>query len=257
MALIKLTDKPTVGTVNTTDLLTLNQGSSAKQVAVQKVVDLASAAASAAAQTALNPSILDGVYIMYHRKSDDYPVISTVAAWTGLQTSGEIADGVIVFQGGKHLAIAPTETNKYFSSSPVLVGAAVTDRVVVMNDWNGKALTAALIANSTLAADGDGYAPGWAHAYSRGNANGKGLTAGKWWLPSGGEKFFILSNFFKINKALAVITGATPLGTGAYWTSTELSAVNAWDLGLGNGGLDTLTKVSFLFAVRPVSAFIF
>jgi len=253
---MKLTDKPTVGSVNLTDLLTLNQGSSAKQVAVQKVVDLSSAAASIAAQTALTPSLLDGVFIMYHRKSDNIPILATSVAWPALQTAGEIADGVLVLQGGKHLVVAPTETNKYFSSSAVLVGTAVTDRIVAMNDWNGKALTAALVANATLAVDGDGFAPGWAHAYSRTNANGQGLTAGKWWLPAAGENTFMLANFNKINKCLSVINGATLLQGGAYWSSTEGSAAGAWDLNLGNGFLSPYTKVSILYAVRPVSAFI-
>ena len=256
MALTKLTDKTVVSSVNLTDGIHIVQGNSEKVIPVQKVVDIASAAASAAAQTALNPSILDGVYIMYHRKSDDFPVISTVDSWTALQTSGEIADGVLVLQGGKHLVVAPTETNKYFSSSPVLVGAAVTDRVVAMNDWNGKSLTAALIANSTLAADGDGYAPGWCHAYSRSNANGKGLTAGKWFMPAGGQGMFMLGNKRKINLALAQINGATPLSDNAYWMVSETSAANAWNLSLDNGRLIAYTKVSDQGRVRAVAEFI-
>lgn len=256
MATKKITDIPIVGSVNTTDYIQINQGSSSKQVAAQKVIDLASAAASTAAQTALNPSVLDGVFIMYHRKSDNYPIVSTIANWTGLQTSGEVADGVLVIQGGKHLVIAPTETSKYWSSSAVLVGAAVTDRVVALNGWNGKTLTSAIVANATLSADGDGFAPGWAHAYSRSNANGQGLTAGKWWLPSIGELALILANYNRINKALAVITGANQLQGGAYWSSTELSAAYSWDVGLGYGGLNAGPKVSYLLAVRPVAAFI-
>ena len=256
MATKKITDIPIVGSVNTADYLQVNQGSSAKQVQVQKVVDVISPIASASAQTALSPSIMDTVFIMYHRKSDNYPVISTVAAWTALQTSGEVADGVLVIQGGKHLVIAPTETSKYWSSSAVLVGSAVTDRVVAMNDWNGKTLTSAIVANATLSVDGDGFAPGWAHAYSRSNANGQGLTAGKWWLPSVGELAFIMSNYNKINKALAAITGSNQLQGGAYWSSTEYSAPSAWLLDLGYGGLLAYPKVSYLYAVRAVSAFI-
>ena len=256
MATKKITDIPIVGSVSLTDNFQITQGGSGKQVPVQKVSDLITPAASIAAQTALNPSVLDGVFIMYHRKLDNYPVVSTVANWTGLQTSGEVADGVLVLQGGKHLVIAPTETSKYWSSSAVLVGAAVTDRVVALNDWNGKTLTSAIVANATLAADGDGFAPGWAHAYSRSNANGQGLTAGKWWLPSIGELAFIMANYNRINKALAVITGANQLQGGVYWSSTEHSAAYAWGLGLGYGYLLLSTKVSYLYAVRPVSAFI-
>ena len=71
-----------------------------------------------------------------------------------------------------------------------------------------------------------------------------------------GELAFIMANYNRINKALAVITGANQLQGGAYWSSTEYSATYAWYLPLGNGYLDYNPKVSNLYAVRAVSAFI-
>ncbi|MFA6769435.1 MAG: hypothetical protein WCR86_13580, partial [Parabacteroides sp.] len=58
------------------------------------------------------------------------------------------------------------------------------------------------------------------------------------------------------NYALSLITGATQLVEDAYWSSTEYSATSAWILYLLNGNLSNLTKASFMYRVRPVSAFI-
>lgn len=128
-----------------------------------------------------------------------------------------------------------------------------------MNDWNGKANTAATIKASKADAitNTAQYAPGYCNLYSRANANGKGLTAGKWWLPSLGEMFMIYANMTKINYALSLITGATQLVGDWYWTSTEDSAPNAWGLNLYDGGTrNWLTKASDTLRVRAVSAFI-
>ena len=124
-----------------------------------------------------------------------------------------------------------------------------------MNDWNGKANTAAQITHSE--ASGEGYAPGFCHAYSRVNANGNGMTAGKWWLPSLGEMMMIYANMTKINYALSLINGATQLVENWYWTSTEISAAGAWLLSLYDGRTFPWNpKGSGAHRVRAVSAFI-
>ena len=128
-----------------------------------------------------------------------------------------------------------------------------------MNDWNGKANTAATIKASKANAitNTAQYAPGYCNLYSRANANGKGLTAGKWWLPSLGEMFMIYANMTKINYALSLITGATQLVEDWYWTSTEINATIAWGLYLGDGNTRYWgTKASDAGRVRAVSAFI-
>ena len=199
----------------------------------------------------------DGIFVMFHRKSDDYPLMVKPNKWTSYQTSGEIAEGVVVVEGGHVLVVAPTEstTTLLWSSAAVSGGGTTTtDRVTAMNDWNGKANTAAQITHSE--ASGTGYAPGFCHAYSRVNANGQGLTAGKWWLPSMGEMMMIYANMKKINYALSLIAGATQLIENAYWTSTEYSAPDAWHLTLGAGGMFNRTKAAGRYRVRPVSAFI-
>ena len=202
-------------------------------------------------------AIEDGIFIMYHRKSDNYPLMVKPHKWASTQSGGEVADGVVVVEGGKILVVAPTESaTKLTWSSAAVSGGGVTtsDRVTAMNDWAGKANTTAQITHAE--ASGAGYAPGFCANYSRTNANGYGLTAGKWWLPSLGEMMMIYANMTKINYALSLINGATQLVEDAYWTSTECSATYAWYLnlsyGLANGG----TKASSTSRVRAVSAFI-
>ena len=206
--------------------------------------------------------LYDGIFIMYHRKSDDYPLMVKPHKWTSLQNSGEIADGVVVVEGGKILVVAPTESTSKLTWSSAAIsggGTTTTDRVTAMNDWNGKANTAATIAASRADAitNTAQYAPGYCNLYSRANANGNGLTAGKWWLPSLGEMFMIYANMTKINYALSLITGATQLVEDWYWTSTEGSASSAWNLSLGDGFTNGwTTKASNTSSVRAVSAFI-
>ena len=200
----------------------------------------------------------DGIFVMFHRKSDNYPMMVKPHEWTGYQTSGEIAEGVVVVEGGHVLVVAPTESTTPLLWSSAAVsggGTTTTDRVTAMNDWNGKANTAAQITHSE--ASGTGYAPGFCHAYSRVNANGQGLTAGKWWLPSLGEMMMIYANMTKINYALSLINGATELVKNWHWTSTEYSATNAWSLYLNDGMANLWSKKDLNAGrVRAVSAFI-
>ena len=205
--------------------------------------------------------LYDGIFIMYHRKSDDYPLMVKPHKWTSLQNSGEIADGVVVVEGGKILVVAPTESTSTLTwSSAAISGGGTTtiDRVTAMNDWNGKANTAAIIkaSKSDAITNTVQYAPGYCNLYSRANANGKGLTAGKWWLPSLGEMFMIYANMTKINYALSLIKGATQLVENWYWTSTERSATNAWGLSLYAGAYLWYTEAGSTLRVRAVSAFI-
>ena len=211
--------------------------------------------------SSLAKGIFDNIFIMYHRKSDNFPLMVKPHKWPALQTGGEIADGVVVVDGGKVLVVAPTQaaTTLLWSSAALVGGGfSTTDRVAAMNDWAGKANTAAQIAASTADAITNtvDYAPGFCNLYSRVNANGYGLTAGKWWLPSLGELMMIYANMQKINYALSLIAGATPLTESWYWSSTEYSATKAWILILADGGMSVITKAVDRAYVRAVSAFI-
>lgn len=201
-------------------------------------------------------AVNDNVFIMYHRKSDNYPLAVKTSKWASLQNSGEIADGVLVMDGDKFIVVAPTEATLYWSSANVSGGGTTTsDRVTAFADFNGKQNTASQITHGECS--GTSYAPGYCHSYSRANANGQGLTAGKWWLPSMGELMIIYANMKKINYALSLISGSSQLVENWYWSSTESSASTAWFLFLADGGAYNLyTKDTVQYRVRPVSAFI-
>lgn len=219
----------------------------------------------------------DGVFVMYHRNSDGWPLAVRVSDWPSLQSGGQIADGVLLVEGGKHIVIAPTEATAGlpWSSKPTKVtgsdgstsskgdgvnisGVTTTgDRLVAFADFTGKANTGAIIkaSSTTNITNTEAYAPGFCNKYSRANANGKGLLAGKWWLPSLGELAMIWANFDKINYALSKINGATQLQKTWYWSSTQRSADNAWRLYLSAGSV--YGDYKFLQSgVRPVSAFL-
>lgn len=214
--------------------------------------------------------LYDGVFIMFHRKSDNYPLAVRVSSWASYQTDGEIAEGVLLVEGGKHLVIAPTEASSAkWSSKPVsssdtsgsvqISGVTTTsDRIAALNDFAGRANTTAIINGSTSSnvTNTEDYAAGFCNRYSRTNVNGKGLTAGRWWLPSMGEMAMILANFDKINYALSKINGATQLRTAWYWSSTQNSATNAWRLYLLDGYVNNYSKFN-QGRVRPVSAFLY
>ena len=204
-------------------------------------------------------AIEDGIFIMFHRASDNYPLMVKPHKWASYQSGGEIAEGVVVVEGGHILVVAPTETALVWSSAAISGGAyTTTDRIAAMDDWAGKANTTAIINHSTSSAvtNTSSYAPGFCNNYSQVNKNGKGLTAGRWWLPSLGEMMMIYANMTKINYALSLISGATQLAEAAYWTSTEYSATYAWFLNLYYGSASNNPKASYTGHVRPVSAFI-
>lgn len=239
----------TVTTVNTSQYIPLADASGN----VTKIT-LANLKASLLGGLNLN-AMNDGVFIMFHRKSDNYPLAVKPDKWASYQNSGEIAEGVLVVEGGKMLVVAPTEATLYWSSAAVSAGGKTTsDRLTALDDWAGKTSTAAQITHNECKTES--YAPGFCASYSRTNANGKGLTAGRWWLPSLGELMMIYANMRKINYALSLINGATQLAETAYWSSTEYSAAYAWRLSLGYGGAYGTTKAPIQYRVRPVSAFL-
>lgn len=239
----------TVTTVNTSQYIPLTDANGN----VTKVT-LANLKASLLGGLNLN-AMNDGVFIMFHRKSDDYPLAVKPDKWASYQNSGEIAEGVMVVEGGKILVVAPTEATLYWSSAAVNAGGkTTTDRETALNDWTGKTSTAAQITHNECKTES--YAPGFCASYERVNANGQGLTAGKWWLPSLGELMMIYANMRKINYALSLINGATQLAETWYWSSTECSATYAWRLYLSDGGANYPTKAATQGRVRPVSAFL-
>ena len=214
----------------------------------------------AALNVANYDDVLDNVFVMCHRKSDNFPVAYRPSEWTAQQNAGEVATGVLIIDGGRQLVIAPTEagTTMFWSSAAAGTGTSYykPDRMTAQQDFDGKGNQQRIMALDTVRADGDGYAPGFCASYSRLNANGKGTPAGSWWLPSLGELYLIAANLKKINYALGKINGAKKLSTStSYWSSTEYSSPGAWLLDLGGMYQGYFNKTQYQRLVRPVSAF--
>ena len=215
----------------------------------------------------------DGVFIMYHRANDGYPLMVAPAQWPSLEAGGEIADGVVIFEGGRHLVVAPTQADalpwssaevqadspNYGNDDSFAAQVNGNNRLAAMLDFNGRQHTDAAIkaSSDTHVTNTAAYAPGYCKLYSRANSKGKGLTAGYWWLPSVGELLMMYANKAKINHALSLIKGAQQLDTNWYWSSTESSSASAWDPSFGDGSLGSWgNKVKDKCHVRPVSAFL-
>lgn len=216
--------------------------------------------------------IHDGIFIMYHRTSDGYPLMVKPNDWPSLQSSGEVADGVAVFEGGRHIVVAPTQADalpwssaavqadspNYGNDDSFAGGVSENNRLAATLDFNGRQHTDAAIraSSSSHVTNTAAYAPGYCRLYSRANSKGKGLTAGYWWLPSVGELLMMYANKLKINYALSLINGAQQLDEYWYWSSTEGSSQHAWFLRFGDGTLTWTDKVGDKGHVRPVSAFL-
>ena len=155
------------------------------------------------------------------------------------------------------LVVAPTEATLYWSSAEVSAGGTtITNLLTALADWTGQTSTAAQITHDECKTES--YAPGYCAAYERVNSNGKGLTAGRWWLPSLGELMMIYANMKKINYALSLIEGATQLAETWYWSSTEVSATYAWRFAFSNGIVSNYgAKATLQHGARAVSAFLY
>lgn len=75
------------------------------------------------------------------------------------------------------------------------------------------------------------------------------------YIPSLAELYLICLNRKKLNEALEFVGGQL-LGDLWYWSSTECSAANAWNLGLNYGNALNYTKAAYKGRVRAVSAFL-
>ena len=74
-----------------------------------------------------------------------------------------------------------------------------------------------------------------------------------WYIPAIGELYVMYLMKNAINKALEY-SGRKPLKEVWYWSSTEYSAPNAWNLDFGSGDFTGFSKTN-ASSVRPVSAF--
>jgi hypothetical protein len=75
-----------------------------------------------------------------------------------------------------------------------------------------------------------------------------------WYLPSIQELNMLWNNYFTVVKSLAQISGATQLGSAAYWSSSEGNSSSAWTFAFSDGDADNDGK-SMTGFVRAVRAF--
>ena len=141
-------------------------------------------------------------------------------------------------------------------------------KIALHDEANGDGITLTTKSNSDLKADQDYYIDKYDDAVAdmdgarntnhlRNILNPQIKLADDWYIPSLGELYRIFINKKAINAALEFAKG-DKLQDRWYWTSTEISATNAWGLYLSDGGTGNwYTKASTTGRVRAVSAFIF
>ena len=141
-------------------------------------------------------------------------------------------------------------------------------KIALHDEANGEGITLTTKSNSELKADQDYYIDKYDDAVAdmdgarntnhlRNILNPQIKLADDWYIPSLGELYRIFINKKAINAALEFAKG-DKLQDRWCWTSTEISATNAWYLNLSDGETSNwYTKASNTFRVRAVSAFIF
>ena len=141
-------------------------------------------------------------------------------------------------------------------------------KIALHDEANGDGITLTTKSNSDLKADKDYYIDNYDDAVAdmdgarntnhlRNILNPHIKLADDWYIPSLGELYRIFINKKAINAALEFAKG-DKLQDRWYWTSTETSATNAWNLYLNDGDTSNWnTKASYANRVRAVSAFIF
>lgn len=141
-------------------------------------------------------------------------------------------------------------------------------KIALHDEANGDGITLTTKSNSNLKTDQDYYIDKYDDAVAdmdgarntnhlRSILNPKIKLADDWYIPSLGELYRIFINKKAINAALEFAKG-DKLQDRWYWTSTEISASDAWNLTLYDGDTGIwITGASDTLRVRAVSAFIF
>ena len=171
--------------------------------------------------------LADGIYLMYGK---------TAVPYTGYEVSKdgkEGCTGIGIKFGGKSLVLALTDISDDDVELTTQQGGTrfITDYNRAAEDMDGKTATDDIRDILNMGISDDEY------------------------IPSLGELYFMLAHFTQINAALEAV-GGEPLHDDWYWSSTQYSATNAWDLSLGNGFASLGTKATGQVRVRPVSAFL-
>ena len=177
----------------------------------------------------------DGVYYICDDEN------KTIVPYKATLTPPEDAMGVLLVQGERSIIIALRDCNDGEETTLTkqkdpsnLKGNYIDTCIDAVADWNGQKNTE--------------------HLKAVGLSDNISLSDG-WYIPSMGEMLFIFTHRKEVNAALEKASGQ-PIANDWYWTSTEYSATNAWDLYLYDGYMGSHSKATNTHRVRPVSAFI-
>ena len=190
-----------------------------------------------------------------------------------LPKSGNMEDGIYLVHADGKATLFELEYTKddNMDSEVVAIGLKIGSfgiKIALHDEDNGKGITLTTKDNDDEENDQDYYIDSDDDAVAdmdgarntnhlRNILNPEIKLADDWYIPSLGELYRIFINKKAINAALEFAKG-DKLQDRWYWTSTELSATNAWRLSLGGGTTNYWgTKASTTVRVRAVSAFIF
>lgn len=202
----------------------------------------------------------DGVFIGKQQKESTYSYMR-MEPWqtTNIGIAQADADAIVIQHGGYRLGIALDGGIRQWGSSTKVQVNNNQD----LNSYDGKARTAAIMANAAFSADSpDTYAVAYAYAYSKGHTGDPGgdstIAAKSWWLPTMGDLALIHDHFNTINLAIARINAAgkqqaTPLIRGGFWSCIDGGASFAWRID-ANGGSRRIASRGTMHNVRPVTA---
>ena len=166
----------------------------------------------------------DGIYIMYGKQA---------VLFTEQEVSAQGCTGIGVNFGGKSLVVELNDISEDDIELTTRQGGTrfITDYHQAAEDMDGETATNDIQDILNMGISDDEY------------------------IPSLGELYFILLHIRDINAALEAV-GGEPLHDDWYWSSTQYSATNAWNLTLYNGCAYCYTKAVNQGRVRAVSAFL-
>lgn len=190
-----------------------------------------------------------------------------------LPKSGDMEDGIYLVHADGKATLFELEYTKddNMDSEIVAIGLKMGSfgiKIALHDEANGDGITLTTKKNGNEENDKAYYTDNYDDAVAdmdgarntshlRNILNPQIKLADDWYIPSLGELYRIFINKKAINAALEFAKG-DKLQDRWYWTSTELSATNAWYLNLiGGNTFNWNTKASSTSRVRAVSAFIF
>ena len=166
------------------------------------------------------------------------------------KVSGKTPIGVVSYASGStRLAINLVNMKMPWGGSGTDISGLTnyTSGSTAKNDFSGKSNTSKIV--SVLGSSSTSYAAGYCYNYTT-----TGTSKGQWYLPAEGELYAsIYTNYSAVNSGLSAAGGTQLSSNYYYWSSSEYSYNNAWDV-YTNGGVSNYHKGNS-FYVRCVLAF--